>query len=77
MFENLIEFIQTLLGTYEPVSYPVYEIAPDVEVVRNIIPSGLAGVDWRYIFTGLVFLVTIYSVFRLLGILLQSIGGRK
>lgn len=77
MFESIIEFLSAFLGEYSPVSYPVYAVADDVEVVKYIIPAGLAGVDWRFVFAGLLLLVCVYSVFRILGILIQGIGGRR
>ena len=48
------EFISNLLGTYVPVTY-------------QIVASGLAGVDWSYVITGVCFLILVYSFFKLLG----------
>lgn len=53
------EFIQNLLGTYSPVTYTVGE--------DTIVASGLAGVDWLYVISGLLFVVIVYSIFRIIG----------
>lgn len=74
---TILEWLAGILGEYTPVTYDVYRIAGDTEVYDKVVASGLAGVDWQYIICGLLLLVTIYSTFRLLGILLQSIGGRR
>ena len=74
---TIVEWIASILGEYNPVTYEVYSVAGDTEVINEVIPAGLAGVDWQYIVTALFLLLTVYSVFRLLGVLLQGIGGRR
>lgn len=75
------DWLESILGTYEPVTYTVKTIVPDVinggaiSQTYTKVADGLAGLDWSYIFTALLLLVTIYSVFRLLGVLLQSLSG--
>lgn len=76
MFNDLIEWVEGVLGTYVPNTYDISQVVGEDEVTQTIIPSGLAGVDWRYIFTGVLLCITIWSVFRLLGILLERLGGR-
>ena len=69
------EFINAILGAYEPVSYVEERYVfsaeqPDVVVemiTGEIIPAGLAGVDWSYVITGLVFVVVVYCLFKTLG----------
>lgn len=68
------EFINAILGAYEPVQYVVeeYTFAEDgltvLEMVSSeVIPAGLAGVDWSYVITGLVFVVVVYCLFKTLG----------
>lgn len=49
-------FLATICGVYTPV------VASD-----GSIPSGLAGVDWPYVLTALLVIITIYSIFRIIG----------
>lgn len=74
---TILDWLAGILGTYTPVTYQTTRIVEGVEVVEDVVAQGSAGVDWQYIICGLLLLVTIYSTFRLLGILLQSIGGRR
>ena len=53
---EFISFLNGLLGYYTPV------VASD-----GSIPYGLAGVDFPYVFRAILFIVVIYSVFKLLG----------
>ena len=57
------EFISNLLGTYVPVTYPKVVDG----VTYQIVASGLAGVDWLYVITGVCFLILVFSFFKLLG----------
>lgn len=61
------DFLESILGTYEPVSYSTFEYIDEQLMVIEVIPDGLAGVDWLYILSGIAFLICIYSVFRILG----------
>lgn len=74
---TILDWLAGILGEYTPVTYQVSKIVDGVEVYEDVVAQGFAGVDWQYIICGMLLLVTIYSVFRLLGILLQSIGGRR
>ena len=60
------EFLESVLGTYTPQSYVD-------EFGHEIIASGVAGVDWTYVFTGILFVVVIYCVFRILGSFLTKL----
>lgn len=53
---DFIIFLTNLLGDYVPIS----------DTAGNI-PYGMAGVDFSYVFRGIVFCIVIYSVFRILG----------
>lgn len=53
---DFINFLNDLLGTYTPVT----------DSLGNI-PSGIAGVDFPFVFRGVVFCLVIYSVLKLLG----------
>ena len=76
----MVAFLSSILGTYTPVTY-LHEWAQWDEVTQqyivlseNVIPSGLAGVDWLYVLSGLLFIVVIWSVFKLLGGLICKIS---
>lgn len=80
MISTIREWLSSILGEYTPVTYNVTQVANDpdfgvIQVVDSYVAKGLAGVDWEYIFTALLLLVVIYSVFRLLGLLLQAFTG--
>lgn len=85
MISTIREWLEGILGTYEPVMYTVkgavsYGGADSMayhEYTYQKVADGLAGLDWSYIFTALLLLVVIYSVFRLLGILLQAFTGGR
>lgn len=59
----MVEFIHTLLGEYLPVTYEY--IVNDTIV--NVIPNGISGVDFSYIFSGLILCIIINSFFKALG----------
>lgn len=81
MIDTIREWLESILGTYEPVTYTekIMQVSPitgeSITTSFERVADGLAGLDWSYIFTALLLLVTIYSVFRLLGVLLQSLSG--
>lgn len=57
------EFLDGVLGTYNPVTYETVVGDQTVEVVAY----GLAGVDWSYVFSGILFVLSIYCVLRAIG----------
>ena len=65
------DFLLSVLGSYSAPTYTSYVLGTEgvLEAV-DVIPSGLAGVDWSFILTGLFFLVVVYSFFKILGGLL-------
>lgn len=67
----MIDFIRSVLGEYVPVVYEYFDIA--LEQYHEVIPSGMAGVDWPYIIGGLAFLIMLYSVFRIIGIFIEKL----
>lgn len=81
MISTIRAWLDSILGEYIPVTYTVKTVVADAINGGGITQSytkvadGLAGLDWSYICTALLLLVTIYSVFRLLGVLLQSLSG--
>ena len=58
---EFISFLDSLLGNYTPVVDG-----------SGVIPSGLAGVDFPYVFRAVLFAIVIYSVFKLLGAIITK-----
>ena len=80
MIQTIRDWLSSILGTYEPVTYTVKLLVPDAmggtaTTSYTEVASGLAGVDWEYIATAALLLIAVWSVFRLLGVLLQAISG--
>lgn len=80
MITTIRAWLESVLGEYEPVTYQVKVMVADALGGTNTttytkVADGLAGLDWNYICTAALLLVTIYSVFRLLGVLLQALSG--
>lgn len=70
---TIMEWLSGILGEYNPPTYDlIYQITDDTTVVQKVIPNGTAGIDWQYLLCGVLLLVVIYSVFRLLGSLIQK-----
>lgn len=61
------EFLQSVLGVYSPITYDTYQMIDEQMVVVDVIPAGVAGVDWLYVLSGVAFILCVYSVFRILG----------
>lgn len=57
--------IAELFGSYEPV---IYQDADGIDVVA----SGMAGVDWTFLSGVILFGLTLYCVFRIIGGLLRK-----
>lgn len=62
---SIQQILNTLIGDYTPVSYT------SIDGVE-IIPSGFSGVDWGYILSALLFIVGIYSIFRVVGSIISK-----
>lgn len=83
MISTIMEWLQSILGEYEPIYYTAKLLVPDAlggtqSTTYQCIPAGLAGVNWEYVVCAALLLVSIYSVFRLLGVLLSALsGGRR
>lgn len=73
------ELIASIFGTYTPVTYlhewaQWDEVSGEYIVLRdNIIPDGLAGVDWPFILGVLIFIVTLYCVLRIIGAVISRV----
>lgn len=70
----MYDYLQSILGTYTPPTYETYVSVDGVSTLIDVIPDGLAGVDWLYVLSGVAFILCIYCVFRLLGGLLCKIS---
>lgn len=53
------QFLDNLLGVYTPITF--------ISDGNEVIPPGFAGVDWPYLVRALVFLLILWSIFRILG----------
>ena len=64
--QTLKVLIVNLIGSYTPVEYTL----SDGSV---IIPSGTAGCDWVFIAAVALFALSLYCVFRLVGVIINAI----
>ena len=69
--EVLKEIIISIFGTYEPVTYEVYNSVTDS--YDTVIASGMAGVDWAFIAGVLLFGITSFCVFRIIGGIIKNV----
>ena len=73
----MMEFFYRIFGAYTPVTYevPLIEHLAEGEqqVYYNVIPDGLAGVDWQYILAWAAFIVVLYSVLRIIEAVIRSV----
>lgn len=53
---EFITFLNSLLGIYTPVTDS-----------SGIIPAGMAGVDFPYVFRAVFFAIVVYCVFKIIG----------
>ena len=80
MISTIRAWVEAILGEYEPVTYQVKVMVADAlggssTTTYTEVAQGVAGVDWSYVVTAALLLVVVYSVFRLLGVLLQAFTG--
>lgn len=61
------DFLQSVLGVYRPITYQTYQMVEDELISVDVIPAGVAGVDWLYVLSGVAFILCVYAVFRILG----------
>lgn len=83
MISTIMQWVQSILGQYSPITYQAKLMVSDINggsntVTYTAVADGMAGVNWEYVVTALLLLIVVYSVFRLLGVLLQGLmGGRR
>ena len=53
---DFIDFLNDLFGNYTPVVDS-----------NGVIPAGMAGVDFPYVFRAVLFVVVVYCVFKVIG----------
>lgn len=58
---DFIDFLNNLFGSYTPVVDS-----------NGVIPAGMAGVDFPYVLRGLLFVIVVYSVFKLFGAIITK-----
>lgn len=63
------QLIETIFGTYVPVTY--IEYLPD-GTSYSVIPAGLGGVDWAYVLGVLGFFLVLYCVLRIVGAVINK-----
>lgn len=66
MSDILKSLVIDLIGTYTPNTYTL-----DGEYY--IIPAGAAGIDWPWLAAALLFGLSFYCVFRLVGVIINAI----
>lgn len=63
------EMLQSLFGTYTPLTYEA--VAADGSIVVTPV-LGVAGVDWEWVAGVFLFSIVLYAFFRLVGVLLKN-----
>lgn len=71
--DGFVQAVSAIIGTYNPRTETVTVTAEDgsVQTYQQIVP-GLAGMDWPWIFSALLFAVVVYSFLRCVGVLLRG-----
>ena len=71
--DGFVQAVSAIIGTYNPRTETVTVTAEDgsVHTYQQIVP-GLAGMDWPWIFSALLFAVVVYSFLRCVGVLLRG-----
>ena len=62
------DIIIQLFGVYTPITYSDGNI--------DIIPDGMAGVDWIFISGVVLFALSLYCVFRIIGVIFNHVAKR-
>lgn len=65
VFTSLKVFLDNILGTYTPI---VFSDSNGID----IIPNGFSGLDIPYIIRAITFLIVVYSLFRILGVIMSK-----
>jgi hypothetical protein len=70
MINNIIPYLEGLIGNYTPVINNV------VDDTGKVISSSI-GVNYEYIVAGLLVILGVYCIFMTLVTLIKVLGGRK
>lgn len=62
---TFVDIITDLFGSYTPVTYDVLDSSGNV--LYSPVASGFAGVDWPWLAGVLLFGLSLYCVFRIIG----------
>lgn len=65
------DIIADIFGTYEPITYEVYNSVTDT--YDTVIASGTAGVDWMYVAGVILFGVALFCVFKIIGGIVKNV----
>lgn len=69
---TLASFMNSILGSYTPVTATSESVLADGTIVSyEHALSGLAGVDWSYVLSGLLFIIFVYCFLRMIGVLVK------
>lgn len=69
----MLSLIYDLFGSYSPVTYSDTSLVWDsvneefITIVNDVIPSGLAGVDWPWIAGVFLFAIMLHGLLRIIG----------
>lgn len=61
----MLALIETIFGTYSPVTYEVYNAV--TESYDTVVAQGFAGVDWPYILAVGGFFLVLFCILRIVG----------
>lgn len=69
------EFLESILGTYTPVTYTDYILDADGTLFAfDRVADGLSGIDYLYVLSGVAFIVAVYCVLKCIGGLICKIS---
>lgn len=64
------DLIANIFGTYTPPTNVTYVVVDGVTQTVNVIPAGVAGVDWQWLAGVGLFAIVLYCLLRMVGVLL-------
>lgn len=71
MMDSLKVIIEQIFGTYQPVTYEIYNSVSDSYDI--VIADGFAGVDWAYLAGVFLFGVSLFCVFKIIGGIVKNV----
>ena len=73
------DLIASIFGTYTPVTYQYewsqWDVATEQYLTMRAtkVADGMAGVDWPYVLGVLIFIVSLYCVLRIIGVVINRV----